>query len=300
VSQDLQIVAQDNNLCGEGPIWDAARRRLIWTDISSNLVYSYVPHSGEKRIISRDLMVSGIALNRTGDLVFGGSGGLFLWRENGLHRPLLADPTDEPLCFNDLIAAAKGRIYAGTYYWGPTGMQKHGSLYLIEPTGAIQCMDEGIELSNGLGFSPGNRLLYYADSAARTIYDYDVNAESGALSRRKVFVRVLAEEGIPDGLTVDSEGYVWCALWYGAQVVRYDPDGVVERRIELPVKQVSSVALGGEDLTDLFITTAGESWPSDLAPPGYDFNDANMGGSLYRIRVETPGKPEHQANFTWQ
>jgi sugar lactone lactonase YvrE len=299
VSQDLEIVARDENLCGEGPIWDAARRRLIWTDISSNLVYALVPASGEKRIISRDLMVSGIALNRTGDLVFIGSDGLFLWRENGLNRPLLADPTDQPLCFNDFIADLKGRLYAGTYYWGPAGMQKHGSLYLIEPTGAMRCMDEGIELSNGLGFSPGNRLLYYADSAARAIYAYDVDAETGALSCRRVFVRVPAEEGIPDGLTVDSDGYIWCALWYGAQVVRYDPDGAVERRIDLPVKQVSSVALGGDDLTDLFITTAGESWPSDLAPPGYDFRNSNMGGSLYRIRVETPGKPEHQANFTW-
>ena len=184
---------------------------MIWTDISSNLVYAFVPESGEKRIISRDLMVSGIALNRTGDLVFAGSGGLFLWRENGPYRPLLADPTDQPLCFNDLIADSKGRVYAGTYYWGPAGMQKHGSLYLIEPTGAMKCVDEGIELSNGLGFSPGNRLLYFADSAARTIYAYDVDAETGALSDRRVFVRVPAEEGIPDGLTVDSDGYVWCA-----------------------------------------------------------------------------------------
>lgn len=300
MGQALEIVTRDNNLCGEGPIWDLASRRLIWTDISSNLVYEFVPESGEKRIISRDLMVSGIALNRTGDLVFAASGDLFLWRENGPCRPLLVDPIDQPLGFNDLIADSKGRIYAGTYYWGPSGMEKHGSLYLIEPTGVMKCVDEGIELSNGLGFSQCNRLLYYADSAARTIYLYDVDVETGALSDRRVFVRVPTEQGIPDGLTVDSDGYVWCALWYGAQVVRYDSDGAIERRIELPVKQVSSVALGGDDLTDLFITTAGESWPSDLAPPGYNFGNSNMGGSLYRIRVETPGKPEYQANFPLQ
>jgi sugar lactone lactonase YvrE len=300
VVQTLEIVARDNNLCGEGPIWDAGRRRLIWTDISSNLVYAFALESGEKRVINSDLTVSGIAVNRTGGLVFAGSGGLFLWRDNGLYRPLLADQTNQPLCFNDMIADPKGRVYAGTYYWGPDGMQKRGSLYLIEPSGAVMCVDEGIELSNGLGFSPDNRLLYFADSAARSIYAYDVDTGTGALSNRRVFARVPTEEGIPDGLTVDCDGYVWCAMWYGAQVMRYDPDGAVERQIELPVKQVSSVAIGGDDLTDLFITTAGESWPSDLAPTGYDFNAANIGGSLYRIQVEVPGKPEHQANFTWQ
>ena len=295
----LEVVAQDNNLCGEGPIWDGTRRRLIWTDLSSNLVYEFVPESGEKRIISRNLMVSGIALNRTGELIFAGSTGLYLWREEGRCRALVAGAADQALCFNDLIADSRGRIYAGTYYWGPKGMQKHGSLYLIEGIGAICCVDEGIELANGLAFSPDDTILYFADSAARTIYTYDVDVETGSLSRRRAFARVPAEEGIPDGLTVDREGYVWAALWYGAQVVRYDPDGVVEQRIEMPVKQVSSLAFGGEDLTDLFITTAAESWPSHLAPPGYDFEASNMGGSLYRMRAETPGKLEHQANFAW-
>lgn len=293
----FEIIAQDNNLCGEGPIWDADHRRLIWTDLSSSLVYEFVPESGDKRIISRDLMVSGIALNRTGDLVFAGGTGLYLWRADGRYRALVENSTGQALCFNDLIADSEGRIYAGTYYWSPNGMQKHGRLYLIEPTGAIRCVDEGIELSNGLGFSPDNRLLYFADSAARTIYVYDVDAKTGVLSHRRVFVHVPVEEGIPDGLTVDSDGYVWSALWYGAQVIRYDPDGALERRIKMPVKQVSSVAFGGEDLTDLFITTAAESWPSELAPPGYEFRASNMGGSLYRIHSETPGKLEHQANF---
>jgi len=234
VSQDLEIVARDNNLCGEAPIWDAARRRLIWTDVSSNSVYAFAPESGEKRIISRDLTVSGIALNRTGGLVFGGPGGLFLWRENSSCRLLLADPADQPFCFNDLIADSKGRIYAGTYYWGSAGMEKRGNLYLFEPTGAIKCVDEGIELSNGLG-----SVLAIACSTT-PIRRHDRSSHMMSMPRR-VFSPIEgrscafpAEEGIPDGLTVDSAGYVWCALWYGGQVVRYDPDGAVERRISCP------------------------------------------------------------------
>jgi sugar lactone lactonase YvrE len=156
---------------------------------------------------------------------------------------------------------------------------------------------EGIELANGLGFSRDNRTLYFTDSAARTIYAYDVRPDSGELSNRRVFARVPGDEGLPDGLTVDDEDHVWSAQWYGAQVVRYDPDGKVERRIPMPVTQVSSVAFGGEDLTDLYITSAADPWPSRLAPPGYDFAAPNVGGSLYRLRGEIRGKLEHPGAF---
>jgi D-xylonolactonase len=175
-------------------------------------------------------------------------------------------------------------------------MEKHGRLYLIDREG-VRVVEEGIELANGLGFSPDSQTLYFTDSAARRIYAYDVEAETGALSNRRIFVQVPDEEGIPDGLTVDREGYVWSAQWYGSQVVRYDPEGTVERRIAMPVTQVSSVGFGGEDLKDLYITTAGEPWPSPLAPPGYDSNVPNTGGSLYRIRLEVQGKLEHQADL---
>src|SRR5207247_7061215 len=137
-------------------------------------------------------------------------------------------------------------------------------------------VEEGVELANGLGFSPDNRTLYFTDSAARKIYAYDVQPETGRLSNRRIFASVTADEGLPDGLTVDAEGFVWSAQWYGSQVVRYDPDGKVERRIAMPITQVSSVAFGGENLTDLYITSAGGSWASQLAPPGYNFDAPNI------------------------
>jgi sugar lactone lactonase YvrE len=292
-----EVVAQDNNRCGEGPIWDAERRRLLWTDIESALVYQLFPANGEKSVLSRNLSVAGIAPDRSGALVFAGATGLHLWRGPDDCRTLAQEFEGETLTFNDLVAGPHGRIYAGTVYWGADGMEKPGTLYLFSPTGSVRVVEEGILLANGLGFSPDNRTLYFTDSAARAIYAYDVESASGSLSNRRVFVRVPDEEGIPDGLTVDSEGFVWSAQWYGAQVVRYDPDGRVERRIPMPVTQVSSVGFGGDDLRDLYITTAGESWPSPLAPNGYDFGSSNIGGSLYRVRLDTPGKQEHLADL---
>jgi len=291
----LEIVAQDRNLCGEAPLWDAAGKRLLWVDLGGNLVYEYHPGSGTKRVLHSGLMVSGLALNGAGGLVFAGATGIHLRTAGGDVRPLLSRHAGETLFFNDILADPRGRLYAGTIYWGANGLEKPGKLYLIEDAGAARVVDEGIEIANGLGLSPDDRTLYFADSARRVIYAYRVHPVTGDLSQRREFVRIPREEGIPDGLTVDRDGFVWCAQWYGGQVVRYDPDGRVERRIPLPVSQVSSVIFGGEDLGDLYITTAADPWPSPLAPPGFAFGTASPGGSLYRIRTGVHGRPDHGA-----
>jgi D-xylonolactonase len=288
-----EAVVEGGDRCGEGPIWEPAGRRLVWNDLSSNLVFEFVPATGRRRVLSRDLRVSGIALRGGGGFVFAGSGGIHVWEEGVPPRTLHTHHGGEALCFNDIRADRRGRVYAGTVYWGAAGMERTGKLFVAEP-GGLRVVDEGIELSNGLAFSPDGRTLYFADSAARRIYSYDVRVETGDLTRRRVFVQVPPEEGLPDGLTVDREGFVWCAQWYGAQVVRYDPEGRVERRIPMPVTQVSSVAFGGEGLDDLYVTTAAEPWPSSLAPPGYD-PQAPTGGALYRVRAGVQGLPEPPA-----
>jgi len=292
----VETLASDDNLCGEAPTWDAAGRAIFWVDADSALVFRLSLSDNKKRVISRGLPVAGIALNRNGGMIFAGAAGLHLWRGQDDYRTIVSEHDGESLVFNDIIADLKGRIYAGTYYWGESGMEKTGKLYLIDTDGSVRAMDEGIRISNGLGFSPDNRTLYYADSGARCIYAYDVNADTGDLAGRRDFVQVPLNEGIPDGLTVDADGYVWSAQWYGGQVVRYDPEGAVERRIPMPASQVSSVTFGGPDLADLYITSAGQYWPSDLIPPGFNI-EAFMGGSLYRIRLDIAGKPEHMADF---
>jgi D-xylonolactonase len=134
--------------------------------------------------------------------------------------------------------------------------------------------------------------LYYADSTARRIYAFAVDPKSGQLSRQRTFVNVPDSEGLPDGLTVDADGFIWNAQWYGSQVVRYDADGKVERRIAMPVGQVASVEFGGAQLDELFITTAGERWTSRFSPPGYDYSKIKDGGAVYRVRPGVRGKNE--------
>ncbi len=296
MAYNIEIVANTNDKCGEGPTWDAAHNRVLWVDNESNLVRELRLSDGAVSVVNDDRMVSGIAANHEGTWVFAGAGGMHIWHKPGDCRTILTEIDGEKLSFNDIIADPRGRVYAGTFCWGPGGMEKLGKLYLVSPGAKVEVVDEGFEVSNGLGFSLDNRTLYYTDSTTRRIYAYDVEAAGGKLSNRRVFVQVPGDEGIPDGLTVDAQGFIWSAQWYGSQIVRYDPEGKVERRIPMPVKQVSSCQFGGPDLTDLYVTTAGNSWEGPYAPPGYDFK-SNIGGALYRIRMDVQGKPEHVARL---
>lgn len=296
IKYHVEVVAERNNATGEGPIWDFRSNRLIWVDIDNESVFQFFPESNKSEMIGCSLPAASVAINRKGGFLIAGEKGVHLWRSSNDYTTILSKHQNEVLCFNDMIAGPFGQIYAGTVYWGEKGMEKTGKLYLICPDYSVKIADDNIKLSNGLGFGPGGKIFYYADSAERCIYAYDVNTRTGELSRRRVFARVPSNDGIPDGLTVDIEGFVWSAQWYGGQVTRYDPDGNVERRILMPVMQVSSVMFGGKDLADLYVTSAGKYWPSNLIPSGFD-TKAPMGGSLYRIRVEIPGKREYLAEF---
>ena len=285
------------DLLGEGPFWDVAQSRLLWSDIKRSLIYSYDPAAQERQVISEGVMAFGIVLNRDGALMITTPVGLFYYALGEKPRPVLSELDGESLFLNDAIADKHGRIYAGTVYWGADGLVKPGKLYLIDTDGSARVVASGSGMSNGLGFSPDDSVLYYCDSYRRNIYAFDVDQESGELRNRRVLVEIPLTEGMPDGMTVDAEGHLWSAQWYGSQVVRYDPDGKVERRIELPVRQVASVMFGGADLDELFITTASDPFVCSLSPPGYDYEATNIGGPMFSVRPGVKGRPEHLANI---
>ena len=138
---------------------------------------------------------------------------------------------------------------------------------------------------------------FISDTATRTIHAYDYDSRSGDARNRRIFVKVPDQEGLPDGMTVDAEGFVWSAQWYGSCLVRYDPDGNVERRVRTPAKQTSLLAFGGPELTDIFITSAAKSEPMPIMPPGYAAASGYFGGPLYHVNLGIAGKLEHKANL---
>ncbi|QGQ94294.1 SMP-30/gluconolactonase/LRE family protein [Paenibacillus psychroresistens] len=297
--ENYEIIADFTYLCGESPIWDEVKQQFWWTDMLTGKLYVYEPQSGSVKQAAEGPNVSGFTMNKRGGLVCATHQGLYLWDEfNGFQ--LIADQFEgNRLRSNDATADAAGRFLFGTTFYGPDSAEYPlGKLYKVEKDGSISILDEDIHLSNGLGFSPDNKTLYYTDTVLRVIYAYDYDLQQGTVSNRRVFVQVPEHEGIPDGLTVDAEGFVWSAQWYGGCLVRYNPQGQVDQVLQVPAKQTSSVIFGGADLTDIYVTTAGLSVTLPVAPQGYDFHAADIGGPVYRYNLGIKGKPEYAADIT--
>jgi sugar lactone lactonase YvrE len=290
---DVQMLCDYSNLCGECPLWDNERKRLLWVDSDGTGIFEYDYMGKRSRIISNNMQTSSIVLNKSGMVLLGH--GVWLWDGDGEKKKIIGSYGGEELNFNDSIAGPDGCIYAGTYYWNADGMKKYGKLYRISPDHSMQVLDEGIALSNGMAFSLDNALFYYADSGKRSIYVYDFNGKTGCIGNKRIFATNKGD-GIPDGITVDGAGHVWCAMWYEGAVYRYDPDGKVERIIHFPVKQVSSVTFGAEQMDLLFITSAKSLFESNLMPQNFDKN-VEMGGALYCVQAQITGKAENRVDF---
>jgi sugar lactone lactonase YvrE len=164
--------------------------------------------------------------------------------------------------------------------------QGRGNLYRIDADLTVHRMDTGISMSNGIGWSPDDRVMYYADSRPGRIWRYDFDLESGEIRNRRVFVDYADRQGRPDGLTVDADGFVWVAEVTASRVARYDPDGSVDRVVTLPLSRPTSVIFGGADLRTLYITSmrAGlETHELDAEP---------LAGAVLSIETDTRGRPE--------
>ncbi|HEX6803031.1 MAG TPA: SMP-30/gluconolactonase/LRE family protein [Terriglobales bacterium] len=292
---EIQVVADYADLCGEGPLWDDRKQVLYWTDIDGKKFYRYHWKEHRHELVHDGFQVNGFTMQETGGSLVTNSKGVWLW--NPPSKPvLLASEVDGKDCtLNDCVADPEGRVYSGSYHHNPAGASLPSFLFCIDTDGSVQVADEGIKFSNGLAFSPDCRTLYFSDTVARCVYAYDWQRGSGKLSNRRVFVRLPREEGFPDGLAVDSDGFLWCAHWFGACISRYDPDGKRERLVKTPAAQTSSLAFGGPELDVLFITSASLSNMLDMAPLGYDPAKTYVGGRLYQMKSDVRGKKEFRS-----
>jgi len=293
----IEVVADYGDLCGEGPLWDDKKQILYWTDIDGKKSYRYLWNECRHEFVQKGFQVNGWTMQESDGFVVTNSSGIWLW--NPPAEPiLLASELDGKDCvMNDCIADPEGRVYSGSYHYNPTGVAAPSYLFRIDTDGSVHVADEGIQFSNGLAFSADCNTLYFSDSVARCIYSYNWERETGNLSNRRVFVRVPREHGFPDGLTVDAEGFVWCAQWFGARITRYDPDGKVQRVVTFPATQTSSLAFGGPDLDTIFVTSAGLSNMLAEAPRGYDPDKVLVGGRLYRMRSDVQGRREYRSRI---
>lgn len=283
--------------CGEGPMWDGESLRLYWTDAMGDTIYAY-DHAAEKTSkVIEGRQAGAIALRADGGLVLGTGEGFYTWNEKDGVK-VAANECDGRAIehINDIIADPGGRVFGGQECYQEDEDYERGFLYRLDPDGSVRIVEEGLGLSNGMGFSPDKSTFYLTDSVERSIYAYDYDEASGAIKDRRILITLGQNEGLPDGMTVDSEGFVWTARWFGAGISRFDPEGKFERKIDLPVAQTSSLMFGGPDLNEIYITSAGVMWESKLAPQGHDYSFPR-GGDTFRIVQDIQGKAEFRAKI---
>lgn len=153
----------------------------------------------------------------------------------------------------------------------------------MDPDYSVSRIETGMICSNGLGWSPDDRIMYFTDSVARKIWSYDFDVEDGTIRNRRVFAEFSEDDGMPDGLTVDAAGFVWSAIWDGWRVIRFSPLGLIDQVIHMPVQRPSSCTFGGPDLKTLYITSASIDLPFNAVKGG------PLAGALFAVQVEVPG-----------
>jgi len=271
---------------GEGPFWSAREHALWFVDIKGRQLHRLNAASGEQRSWQAPEDVGFIVPASDGQYVAGLQSGLYRFdSRTGSFTLIVRVDADRPRNrLNDACVDRHGRLWFGSM--DDDERQPTGSLYRFDSAGLERC-DANYVITNGPAICPAGRTLYHVDTLERLIYAFDLD-DAAALTNRRVFARIEVPNAYPDGPAVDEAGCIWIALYGGWGVQRYSPQGQLLETIALPVANCTKVAFGGEDLRSLYITTAwkGLSETERAQQP--------LAGALFRLRVDTPGLPQHE------
>ncbi len=270
------------NLLGEGPIW--WRDQLLWVDLLNGLLLRRGAEGGSAEVLSRESAVSVAVPRRNGGLALLTDRTIELL-DSGFAVESIIEVPDLPdgERLADATAGPGGELWFGSIR---NDLTPGGSLYRLRPgEDHPRVVLAGIGLANGLGFSPDGRTLYFVDSTAGTVTAFDYDPATHELSRPDIIATIDPADGSPDGITVDAAGSIWVALWAGGCVRRLEPDGVWSQEVLVPAPNVTSCALGGENLNILYITTA--TVEMDAAA----LDASPLAGSLFATPVPVPGLP---------
>lgn len=275
-------------LLAEGPRWDAELGVLLWVDIEAGELHLLDPAGAGDRTHALGERVGAAAFTVDGRILAALESRLVsVDRDGGDLRELARIPHRRPgMRTNDGVCDPAGRFWVGsmTYDESPGS----AALYRFEPGGRLETVLEGVGLSNGIGWSPDSRLMYYVDTLTGRVDVLDFDLASGRVAGRRPFVEVSPADGVPDGLTLDDEGAVWVALHGGGEVRRYLPDGRLDGHVPLPAERVTACWFGGDDGRRLFITTASLGL-SEQAAAGQP-----LAGRVFALDVEVSGPAAHR------
>jgi sugar lactone lactonase YvrE len=277
MSVEVERVGGVRAILGEGPVWDVRDKVLWWLDIPGENLHRHNPATGADDTWALGRQVGALVPRESGGIVLATPEGFVAFDPATAAETVLAsvEADDADTRMNDGKCDRAGRFYAGTMaYDYKTGV---GSFYRLDPDGTVTKLFGGTSISNGLAWSADDSTLFYIDSPTGSVDAFDFDASSGTLANRRPVAKI--DEALPDGMCIDDESFLWVALYGGGAVHRYSPDGTLDGVLEVPARNVTCCAFGGDDWGDLYITTARGD------------EDDPAGGALYRCRPGVTGPP---------
>ncbi len=270
---------------GEGPIWDARTQTLYWLDILNKRIYS-----GGDVLVELDEFIGCIAPRQNGGLVLTKRFSFWTLDQTpgepaSVRTNLLLPLTDEPTNnrFNDGKCDPRGRFIAGTMDMNET--DPTGSLYSCDGKSVTKILGD-VTISNGMAWSLDHKTFYYIDTPTRIVRAFDYDLETGAIANPRKAVYVPESLGWPDGMTSDTQGNLWIAMWGGAKMTRWNPNtGELLEQIPVPAKNVSSCVFGGKNLNELYMTSA-RIGLDEAALQQYPLT-----GGVFRLETKVEGTP---------
>jgi sugar lactone lactonase YvrE len=288
-----ECVAPTGDACGEGAVWHASHNAVYWNDINRFLIHRYTPADKSVRTWFFDEPVCALALTDQSDvLAVVLASSVILWEPatDVRHDPIFRVEGWPKVRLNDARPDRRGSLWMGSMSnnVNPDGSSgelggRVGSLFRLDPDGTVTVWRRDLAIANTLAWNPEQTRFYFADTLDNAVRVYDYDAATGAIANERPFLEGFAR-GLPDGSTMDSEGYLWNCRFFGGCIVRVAPDGTIDRIVEMPVQNVTTCTFGGPDRKTLYVTTA-----KSAAPPG-----DRLAGSLYAIPTNVAGQVENQ------
>ncbi|WP_409344476.1 SMP-30/gluconolactonase/LRE family protein [Paenibacillus sp. MBLB4367] len=284
----LQVVLDAKVTLGEGPSWEPGSNRLYWVDILGRQLHIYDPATGSDDTVDVGQLIGAVVPRQSGGVVMALQNGFHTYDFETKQLTPIGDPEADKAHtrFNDGKCDAAGRFWAGTMSLNDS--PKQGALYCLETDGSIRKVIDGVTCSNGIAWNPDNTVMYYIDSPTRQVVAHDYDLATGGISNPRVVVQLADEDGVPDGMTSDSEGMLWVAVWGGWRVSRYNPEtGEQLARIDVPAEKVTSCVFTGDKLNELYITSARTGIDEE------GLAKQPLAGGLFRVKTDIQGSPTY-------
>lgn len=275
----IDVVVDHKSLLGEGAVWDFQRKVIYWIDILNGEIYEYEPKQKTYRTIPVYQKIGSLAVCTDGNFIVALQNGFAFIDKTSGEIKMIADPESHlpNNRFNDGKCDPGGRFWAGTMSLSKE--PNAGSVYVVDIALSITKKIENVTISNGLAWSVDHQTFYLIDTPTFEIASYNYDESSGQISNKKIVIEIPKEDGYPDGMTIDNEGMLWIAHWDGWQVTRWNPNNNEKLScIRLPVARVTSCTFGGENLEDLYITSAKDGLLKE------ELEEQPLAGSLFIIR----------------